>query len=99
MSGSIVKRLEIIEVDEKTSKSGNKFRVCQCIVHTPNADGGTKKRVGELMVFDKDMVVTEGSFHGEFDIDVNFDKQVVAKLVRLVPVVQETGKGKGDKPF
>lgn len=76
------KHLEIIEVEERTSKkSGNKYRVCQCIL----VDAEGKKKVGELMVFNKDIPLSEGTFLAEFDVAVNFDKNVTAELVALIP--------------
>lgn len=76
------KYLEIIEVEERTSKkSGNKYRVCQCIL----IDSEGKKKVGELMVFNKDIPLSEGTFQAEFDVTVNFDKNVSAELVALIP--------------
>lgn len=77
------KTITVLEVEERVSKkSGNKYRVAQCIVH------GEKKRVGELMIFKPEIEVTEGQFHADFDVDVNFERQVSAQLVRLVPVVR-----------
>lgn len=78
-----VKRVEILEVEERKSKSGNMYRVCQCVVH--GVDG--KKKVGEMMVFNKDIVLSEGNYIIEYDVTVNFDRQVVAEPVRAVPYV------------
>lgn len=75
------KHIEIIEVEERTSKTGKKYRVCQCIV--VGIDG--KKRVGEMMVFNGDLELKEGSFIAEFDVTVNFERMVGAELIRLVP--------------
>lgn len=75
------KHIEIIEVEERTSKTGKKYRVCQCIV--VGIDG--KKRVGEMMVFNSDLELKEGSFIAEFDVTVNFERMVGAELIRLVP--------------
>lgn len=78
------KRVEILEVEERTSKSGNKYRVCQCVVH--GHDG--KKKVGELMVFNKELTFGEGAYVVEFDVAVNFDRQVVAEPVRFIPFIE-----------
>jgi len=81
--GAMRKTVTILEVEErKAQKSGNPYWVCQCIVH------GEKKRVGELMVFNKDIVLTEGEFFADFEIDVNFERKVGATLVKLTPTVQ-----------
>jgi hypothetical protein len=75
------KKLTILEVEDRISKkTGTKFRVAQCIVH------GDTIRVGELMIFGQDIAVSKGDFNAHFELDVNFDKQVGAKLVALVPV-------------
>lgn len=76
------KTVTILEVEErKAQKSGNPYWVCQCVVH------GEKKRVGELMVFNKDIELTEGEFFADFEIDVNFERKVGATLVKLTPTV------------
>lgn len=75
------KVISILEVEERTSKkSGNKYRVAQCVVH------GENKRVGELMIFNKDITVGEGDYVASFDVTVNFERQVSAELVGLTPV-------------
>lgn len=82
MAENMRKTVTILEVEErKAQKSGNAYWVCQCIVH------GEKKRVGELMVFNKEIVLSEGEFHADFEIDVNFERKIEAKLVRLTPIV------------
>lgn len=76
------KTVTILEVEErKAQKSGNPYWVCQCIVH------GEKKRVGELMVFNKDIKLEEGEFFADFEIDVNFERKVGATLIALTPYV------------
>lgn len=81
MAEQMRKTLTILDVEERTAKkSGNKYRVAQCVVH------GEKKKVGELMIFNKEIVVAEGEFYADFDVSVNFDRQVNAELVRLTPV-------------
>lgn len=81
MAEQMRKTVTILDVEERTAKkSGNKYRVAQCIVH------GEKKKVGELMIFNKDVVAGEGEFYADFDISVNFDRQVTAELLRLIPV-------------
>jgi hypothetical protein len=75
------KKLTILEVENrKSKKTGNEYRVAQCIVQGENI------RVGELMIFNKDIAVSKGDFNAHFEINVNFDKQVGAELVALVPV-------------
>lgn len=81
MADQMRKTVTVLDVEERTAKkSGNKYRVAQCVVH------GEKKKVGELMIFNKDVVVTEGEYYADFDISVNFDRQVTAELLRLIPV-------------
>lgn len=81
-AGILRKTLHILEVEERTAKkSGNKYRVAQCVVV------GEKKKVGELMIFNPDIVAGEGEYHADFDITVNFERQVTAELVALTPVV------------
>lgn len=83
MTEQMRKTVTILDVEERTAKkSGNKYRVAQCIVH------GEKKKVGELMIFNVDVVVTEGEYYADFDISVNFDRQVTAELLRLIPVAK-----------
>jgi hypothetical protein len=80
---NIRKKVTILEVEERTSKkSGNKYRVAQCVVH------GENKRVGELMIFNKDIEAKEGDFLAEFDVTVNFERMVTAELMRLIPFVE-----------
>jgi len=75
------KQLHILEVEDRVSKkSGNKYRVAQCIVKGDNI------RVGELMIFKPDLVVAAGEYEADFDVSVNFDKQVGAELVALRPL-------------
>lgn len=76
------KILQILDVEERKSKAGNMFRVAQCVVK------GDKVRVGELMIFNKEIQVAPGEFEAEFDVTVNFERQVGAELVALRP----TGK-------
>jgi len=77
------KRLDIVEVETRKSKSGKDYRVCQCIVH----DTEGHKRVGELMVFkpETELPVKEGSYIADFEVSVNWERVVGAELVNLHP--------------
>lgn len=77
------KRVEILEIEERKSKSGNVYRVLQCVVYSHEG----KKRVGEMMVFNKELLFTEGTFVVDFEVDVNFDRQVVAVPVKFTPYI------------
>ena len=80
------KTLSILDVEERTAKkSGNKYRVAQCIVQ------GDKVKVGELMIFNADIKCEKGDFFADFDIGTNYDRQVVAELVALTPVTSRVG--------
>lgn len=82
------KLVTILEVEDRTSKkSGNKYRVAQCIVKGENI------RVGELMVFKPEIKVAPGDFEAEFDVTVNFERQVSAELIALNPVKASTRAG------
>lgn len=84
------KKLTILEVEERKSKAGNKFRVAQCIVH------GEKIKVGELMIFKPEIECTPGEYIAVFDISVNFERQVGAELVKLVPFRDAVGAAVAD---
>lgn len=80
------KTLTVLDVEERTAKkSGNKYRVAQCIVQ------GEKIKVGELMIFNAEIKVEKGEYVADFDIGTNFDRQVVAELIALTPVPKAAG--------
>lgn len=80
-SNAMRKTVTILDVETRTAKkSGKPYRVAQCIVH------GDKIKVGEMMIFGADIVCEKGEFFADFEVDVNFDRQVSANLVRLMPV-------------
>lgn len=80
-AGTLRKTLSILEIEERTAKkSGNKYRVAQCIVV------GEKKKVGELMIFNPEIKAGEGDFFADFDITVDFERRVTAELIALTPV-------------
>lgn len=79
------KKLSILEVEERKSKAGKVYRVAQCVVH------GEKIKVGELMIFNSDIQVAPGEYVAQFDVSVNYERQVGAELIRLEPF-------RGEKP-
>lgn len=87
------KELEILSVEEKTSKKGTKYFVCQCIVHH-----GEDMKVGELSVFQKGITPAKGKFMAEFDIRVDFERRVGAELIALTPVGRPAATGMAPRP-
>lgn len=79
------KQLEILSIEQKKSKAGNAYHVCQCVVRGLK-DGQPTIKVGELMVFNKDLQLSTGLFTAEFDVTVNFERQVTSELISLVPL-------------
>lgn len=85
-TGSIHKQLTILAVETRISKkSGKPYRVAQCVVE------GESVKVGELMLFREDMQVYPGTYNAEFDVTVNYEKQVGAELIALHPAVAQSG--------
>jgi GrpB-like predicted nucleotidyltransferase (UPF0157 family) len=73
------KVLTIIETEERTAKSGRKYRVSQCIVH------GENKRVGELMIFNDQLAAEPGNYEAYFEIHVDYERRITSELVSLKP--------------
>lgn len=81
MADGMRKTVTILDVEVRIAKkSGKPYRVAQCIVH------GEKIKVGEMMIFNPDIKCEAGEFHADFEIDVNFERQVSASLIGLTPL-------------
>lgn len=78
---SVSKRLQILDIEQKKSKSGNAYWVAQCVVY----DREDKPKVGELWHFNKDVELKKGEFTAVFEVDVDMDRKVSSSLVALNP--------------
>lgn len=80
---TIHKRVQILAFEEKKSKAGNPYVVAECVVF------GEQIKVGQMMVFgDMAKKIQTGEFVARFEVTVNFERQVTAELVELVPYGQ-----------
>lgn len=80
---TIKKRVQILAFEQKKSKSGNAYVVAECIVY------GDQIRVGQMMVFgDMARKIAVGEFLATYEVTVNYERQVTAELVELLPYGQ-----------
>lgn len=79
---ALKKTLQVLQVEEKTAKSGYKYRVAQCVLK----DTEGKIKVGELMLFNPDLPVAAGEYDAEFEMVVDREGKVSAQVVALVPL-------------
>lgn len=80
------KRLQILFAEEKSGKSkksGNDYKmtVCQCILT------GEKPQVGELVLPKDHPLPVPGHYDATFELAVDYDKRIGARVVALHPVV------------
>lgn len=79
----VSRRLTILAVEHRVSQKGNPFAACQCVIRGSEP---TDVKVGVLMVWGDKIVPAVGEFTASFDLGVDFDGQVSAEIVGLVPV-------------
>lgn len=76
------KRIQILDIADKKSQKGNVYWVAQCVVYDANG----KPKVGELWHFNKDVPLSLGEFHAQFEVDIDMDRKVSSSLVALLPI-------------
>lgn len=76
------KVLEILHIEHKTSKKGTAYSLGQCVIR---AFDGSPPMVGEAFIPQEFKETAPGLYEAEFELAVDFDKRVMAKIVGLKP--------------
>lgn len=85
------KRIQVLFAETRSGrskKSGNDYSmtVCQCVLL------GEKPQVGELVLPKDHAVPAAGQYDATFELAVDFDKRIGARVVSLVPVAAASEK-------